>query len=108
MRPFHSFPKRWPLVGLAALVAVFFLGVGKLCHVAAETPAAKADEGKRKAEASTKLLAGSLSTPAENPTVEPGLVQWHATFADAGRAARQSKKPVLLFQMMGKLDDQFC
>ena len=52
------------------------------------------------------------SPPAEsafvNPKVQPGLVTWHATFADACQAARRSGKPVLLFQMMGKLDDQFC
>jgi hypothetical protein len=43
-----------------------------------------------------------------NPKVEPGKVQWHADFAEACRASAQSGKPVLLFQMMGKLDEQFC
>jgi len=43
-----------------------------------------------------------------NPKVQPGKVRWHATLADACAAASKSKKPVLLFQMMGKLDDQFC
>ena len=43
-----------------------------------------------------------------NPKVEPGKVVWHASFADACEAARKSGKPVLLFQMMGKLDDRFC
>ena len=36
-----------------------------------------------------------------NPTVAPGLVKWHPTFAEAQAAARQSGKPVLLFHMMG-------
>jgi hypothetical protein len=43
-----------------------------------------------------------------NPKVVPGKVRWHASFADAASAAQRSGKPVLLFQMLGKLDDQFC
>ena len=44
----------------------------------------------------------------DNPRVEPGLVKWHASFADAQAAAQKSGKPVLLFHMMGQLDRQFC
>lgn len=62
-----------------------------------------------------KMVAGrtipSPATPASafiNPKVEPGKVRWHKTFADACRAAQQSGKPVLLFQMMGNLDERFC
>jgi hypothetical protein len=43
-----------------------------------------------------------------NPKVEPGLVKWHPTYAEACAASRRSGKPVLLFQMMGKLDEKFC
>jgi len=43
-----------------------------------------------------------------NPRVEPGKVRWHKTFTDACAAAKKSGKPVLLFQMMGKLDERFC
>jgi hypothetical protein len=43
-----------------------------------------------------------------NPKVEPGKVKWHATFDAACQASAASGKPVLLFKMMGKLDDQFC
>ena len=43
-----------------------------------------------------------------NAHVAPGKVHWHATFADACQAAQKSRKPVLLFHMMGKLDDLFC
>jgi len=46
--------------------------------------------------------------PFVNPKVQPGKVRWHASHKDACAAAVKSKKPVLLFQMMGKLDDQFC
>jgi hypothetical protein len=43
-----------------------------------------------------------------NPKVQPGKVRWHADFAAACRAAQKSGRPVLLFQMMGHLDDRFC
>jgi hypothetical protein len=43
-----------------------------------------------------------------NPKVEPGKVKWHATFAEACAASAKTGRPVMLFQMMGKLDDQFC
>lgn len=43
-----------------------------------------------------------------NPKVEPGKVRWHKNFANACAAAKKSGKPVLLFQMMGKLDERFC
>jgi hypothetical protein len=44
----------------------------------------------------------------ENPTVEPGLVKWHTDFAAACKAAEKSGKPVLLFQMLGRMDRHFC
>jgi len=43
-----------------------------------------------------------------NPKVAPGKVRWHPDFATACAASKASGKPVLLFQMMGKLDEQFC
>lgn len=43
-----------------------------------------------------------------NPKVRPGLVNWHADFATACEQSKQSGKPVLLFHMMGNLDDGFC
>jgi len=43
-----------------------------------------------------------------NPKVQPGKVHWHPSLAVACEAAKKSGKPILLFQMMGKLDDQFC
>jgi hypothetical protein len=43
-----------------------------------------------------------------NPRTRPGLVRWHEDFAAACAAARRSGKPVLLFQMMGRLDQKFC
>jgi hypothetical protein len=61
---------------------------------------------------SQKLIANNTSAvPASqenNPTVEPGSVHWHPGFTAACEAAKKSGKPVLLFQMMGRLDQQFC
>lgn len=73
----------------------------------------KVDVGKDAVERPTEnLLAGSLGDTGSgafaNPKVEPGKVTWHADFAAARAASAASGKPVLLFQMMGKLDDQFC
>ena len=49
-----------------------------------------------------------VAAAAENPQVRPGRVRWHNDFADACAAARGSGKPVLLFHMMGRLDQKFC
>jgi hypothetical protein len=43
-----------------------------------------------------------------NPKVAAGKVAWHKSFAAACEAAKRSGKPVLLFQLMGNLDEQFC
>ena len=78
---------------------------------AAEKPAAiAADRKKRDVELPTETVLKDRSAPSaeDNPKVAPGKVQWHPTFAAASAVAAKSGKPVLLFQMMGKLDDQFC
>jgi hypothetical protein len=73
---------------------------------------AKADRTKKEViERPTEAVVGKKSssvTDTDNPKVEPGKVHWHATFADACKAAEKSHKPVLLFQMMGNLDERFC
>lgn len=43
----------------------------------------------------------------ENPKVSAGKVRWHADFEKARAAAMISGKPVLLFQMIGRLDQRF-
>lgn len=51
----------------------------------------------------------TVATPnVANPKVEPGKVKWHSTMELACAASKKSGKPVLLFQMMGNLDQQFC
>jgi hypothetical protein len=69
------------------------------------------DKGKKTIEfGPKKVVVESAPAPrevSENPTVEPGKVKWHKSFAEARAAAKRSGKPVLLFQLMGKLDQQF-
>src|SRR5205814_1765838 len=79
----------------------------------AAAPAAPAISNPTKVKAvepRVKAVVAERSAPAAtgNPKVEPGKVRWHANFAAASAAAQKSGKPVLLFHMMGKLDDQFC
>ena len=86
-------------------------------HVLAQPPAPvkpPMDRGKLKIElAPKKLIAEAAPAPrpvligAENPWVEPGKVKWHESFEAAKKTAATSGKPVLLFQMMGRLDQQF-
>lgn len=74
------------------------------------------DFGKYAIETPTELLLAMGAVPPStppaptflNPKVEPGKVRWHKDFAAACAAAQKSAKPVLLFQMMGKLDQRFC
>jgi hypothetical protein len=48
------------------------------------------------------------AAPVQPGTVAPGLVPWHASFDEACAVARRSGKPVLLFQLLGRLDEEFC
>jgi len=90
-------------------------------HAAESPPVKLEDTGKRKIERPLEHLVKSPKAATDtavknqtgasdfvNPKVEPGKVKWHADFDAACAAATKSGKPVLLFQMMGKLDDQFC
>lgn len=44
----------------------------------------------------------------EGRHVQAGLVDWAPNAATAYQRSRLSGKPVLVFQMIGKLDDEFC
>ncbi len=48
--------------------------------------------------------------PSAQPSkkVAPGMVRWHRNEYEAVVAARTSGKPVLVFQLLGQLDDEFC
>jgi hypothetical protein len=58
--------------------------------------------------AAVKAALKANNTGFVNPKVEPGKVAWHRDLAAASVAAGKSGKPILVFHMMGKLDDQFC
>ena len=50
----------------------------------------------------------ALRTERTRHPVAPGAVAWHADLEEATRAAAVSGKPVLLFELLGQLDDAFC
>jgi hypothetical protein len=85
-------------------------------HLPAQQPPAKRDPAKFRVEKPAQnLIAAKTGATADakggafvNPKVQPGKVKWHADYETACKASKQSGKPVLLFQMMGKLDDKFC
>lgn len=65
-----------------------------------------------------RLIESSTPAPAVPPAIEPvldpatkvapGRVSWHGDVDAAIEAARRTSKPVLLFQLLGKLDDAYC
>jgi hypothetical protein len=65
-------------------------------------------ELRLKAPAKTVGSSQKPSLKNRNEKVEPGKVRWHKMVQTAMDASKQSGKPVLLFQMMGHLDDRFC
>ena len=63
-------------------------------------------------EAPIKFLVKTAVSPEHtgnfnNPTVAPGLVNWHPDFETACVASRKSGKPVLLFHLLGQLNQRF-
>lgn len=52
--------------------------------------------------------APALTRPEVAGKVAPGLVHWHSNYRGALAASAASGKPVLLFVMLGNLDDEFC
>jgi hypothetical protein len=91
---------------LTALRSLFWL-TAALAGVAAAL-AVGADRGSAPAATAAPVAPPRAAAEKDNPRVEPGLVGWHASFADARAAAQKSGRPVLLFHMMGQLDRQFC
>lgn len=88
---------------VVSLIAVSLLG-----GLAPAQPRAKAPPTKKVIELPTKkLIAAAPAAAAANPAVKPGDVTWHPSFAAARAAAQKSGKPVLLFQMLGRLDQEF-
>lgn len=57
--------------------------------------------------ATDKLAKNTATISDDNPSVQPGLVKWHKDFETACTAAGKSGRPVMLFQLLGKLDQRF-
>ena len=83
---------------------------------AAEVRPASADRTKRvviepAAEAIVRRTLPADAPPDkpadDNPRVEPGKVKWHDDVATALAAAKASGKPVLVFHLLGELDQRF-
>ena len=65
-------------------------------------------EGPIKERLPHEFLWFTTAAPSPAERVAPGLVRWHASFAEAVTAARESGRPVLCFQLLGRLDDALC
>ena len=48
-----------------------------------------------------------LENKPENPSVDPGLVDWHSDLKSAALRSKVSGKPVFHFQLLGQLDQRF-
>ena len=55
----------------------------------------------------TDLLLATEQNSA-NPQVLPGKVNWYESLDAAYGASALSGKPVLLFQLLGNLNDEYC
>ena len=93
--------KNFPILASCVAIAVLLL-------TASVAPAAEPVRDKKKQDIEGPAKNVVKATAEVNPKVQPGKDNWHASFANACEAAKKSGKPVFLFQMMGKLDDQFC
>jgi len=86
------------------------LACGALAQAQGEQP----DTSKRIVEVEIKNALkrsyglGPGELPPLDQAVKAGDVAWHDSFEDALSAARVSGKPVLLFQLLGRLDDELC
>jgi len=54
------------------------------------------------------VAAPTSNVAAVSSKVEPGKVHWHASLAESIAAAEKTGKPVLHFQLLGDLDQEFC
>ncbi len=105
------FPRK-SILGGVTLVSVILGPAGASAQDQSKPTADLAKTVRIEKPAETIVAKASGVVPAggkfANPKVQPGLVKWHSSLAVACEASAKSGKPVLLFQMMGKLDDQFC
>ena len=74
-------------------------------------PLLDVSKGKVERPAKALVAASTPNRPKEgetNPKVEPGKVKWHSSFQTACEASKKTGRPVLLFQMLGNLNEEFC
>ena len=103
--------RRFGGIGLFLLVGVLAIGfVGGMLATPAPITLAVPIAVPTPIAVSTPSVVPSIAETVKpaNSKVEPGKVHWHATTELALAAAMVSKKPVLVFHMMGQLDHQFC
>jgi hypothetical protein len=108
--------KKWFVAGGGlASVAVLTVVAVACAEQQVPAPAKRPDRAKGEIEVATEAIVAPTKDGGKaaaqdfvNPKVQPGKVNWHKDFAAACAASARSGKPVLLFQMMGKLDEQFC
>lgn len=98
--------RKFLLAGFA-LVAATSLGWWGLSPTFAEDKPLRNDMAKGLIESPLKSLV-SNSTAIKNPKVAPGNINWHKDLATAMQASKKTRKPILVFHMMGNLDDRFC
>jgi hypothetical protein len=91
------------------LASVAVLATAAAVH-AQQKAKKRTDPTKRKIERTTRAVVARSDSARgpDNPKVPPGKVAWHPSVAAASAAAKKSGKPVLLFHMMGRLDNKFC
>ncbi|MBX9685174.1 MAG: hypothetical protein K2X27_00655 [Candidatus Obscuribacterales bacterium] len=82
--------------------------------MAIETPLKKLISGSfsgsieaKEAEQKNAKYQDSSAFP-DSKTIKAGLISWRPNFEAACALASKSKKPVLVFQLMGNLDEEFC
>lgn len=85
-----------------ALASIALLPLAALLPLRA-TPA----EGAASLVQELPAASSQFENPASDP-IEPGLVDWHPSFEVACAFAKESGKPVMLFQLLGRLDEEFC
>lgn len=69
--------------------------------------------GEAKGGPTSKLTKKQASSPQQpliaiNRLTKPGLVRWHRNLMEARQRGASSGKPVLVVEMLGKLDHEFC
>ncbi len=104
----YRFPSLAAARMLGSLTLTLLAGAPLFGQLPPQAITKEAIEFPTKAVIAAQSGAAPAAQALQNPKVQAGRVSWHPNFAAACKAARASGKPVLLFQMMGNLDEQFC